>query len=108
MEEKTESKNSKDSRFSERKSLEKAMSLKDYISLGLGTIVGIGWIIFAGIWLTRGGPLGAMLAFIIGGLLLISVGKAFAELAPAIPVSGGGLAYSYKAFGTGFPSGLWL
>ena len=51
MEEKSKSKNSKDSRFSERKSLEKAMSLKDYISLGLGTIVGIGWIIFAGIWI---------------------------------------------------------
>ena len=64
MEEKTKRMNSMKSQFSERKSLEKVMSLKDYISLGLGTIVGIGWIIFAGIWLTRGGPLGAMLAFI--------------------------------------------
>jgi len=86
-------------RLSQRTSLEKAMSLKDYISIGLGTIVGIGWIMFVGVWLTRGGPLGAMLAFIIGGFLLISIGKAFAELTPAIPVSGGGAAFAYKAFG---------
>lgn len=86
---------------SERKSLDKVMTLKDYVSLGLGTMVGISWVIYAGVWIAKGGPLGAMLGFVLGGLLLIYVGKCYAELTPAIPVSGGGMAFAYKAFGTG-------
>jgi len=85
----------------ERKSLDKVMTLKDYVSLGLGTMVGISWVIYAGVWIAKGGPLGAMLGFVLGGLLLIYVGKCYAELTPAIPVSGGGMAFAYKAFGPG-------
>lgn len=77
------------------------MTLKDYVSLGLGTMVGISWVIYAGVWIAKGGPMGAMLGFVLGGLLLIYVGKCYAELTPAIPVSGGGMAFAYKAFGTG-------
>ncbi|MBN1221929.1 MAG: APC family permease [Candidatus Aminicenantes bacterium] len=84
-----------------RKALAKAISFKNYVSLGLGDIIGIGWVIVAGDWLLKGGPLGAILAFIIGGVLLIAVGKCYAELTPAIPVAGGEVAFSYKAFGTG-------
>jgi len=87
--------------ISERKSLDKVMTLKDYVSLGLGTMVGISWVIYAGVWVAKGGPLGSMLGFTLGGLLLIYVGKCYAELTPAIPVSGGGMAFAYKAFGTG-------
>jgi len=84
-----------------RKSLDKAFTFKDYLSLGIGSMIGIGWVVVAGDWLKRGGPLGAILAFILGGLLLISVGKCYAELTSALPVAGGELAFSYKAFGTG-------
>lgn len=77
------------------------MTLKDYVSLGLGTMVGISWVIYAGVWIAKGGPLGVMLGFLLGGLLLIYVGKCYAELTPAIPVSGGGMAFAYKAFGPG-------
>lgn len=77
------------------------MTLKDYVSLGLGTMVGISWVIYAGVWIAKGGPLGAILGFVLGGLLLIYVGKCYAELTPAIPVSGGGMAFAYKAFGSG-------
>ncbi|MBN1225216.1 MAG: APC family permease [Candidatus Aminicenantes bacterium] len=85
----------------ERRSLEKVMTLKDYVSLGLGTMVGISWVVYAGVWIEKGGPLGAILGFVLGGSLLIYVGKCYAELTPAIPVSGGGMAFAYKAFGTG-------
>jgi len=85
----------------ERKALAKAISYKNYVALGLGDIIGIGWVIVAGDWLIKGGPLGAILAFIIGGALLVTVGKCYAELTPAIPVAGGEVAFSYKAFGTG-------
>jgi len=84
----------------QRKTLERSIRFRDYVGLGLGCIIGVGWVIVAGDWLNRGGPLGAILAFIIGGLLLIAVGKCYAELTAAIPVAGGELAFSYKAFGS--------
>ena len=90
----------KQTRLPHRKRLAKAVSYKDYIGLGLGTIVGIAWVIIAGEWLLKGGPLGSILAFLIGGLLLTLIGLCYAELTTAIPVAGGEIAFSYKAFGT--------
>jgi len=85
----------------ERKVLAKVISYRNYIGIGLGSIIGIGWVLVAGEWLVKGGPLGAMLAFFIGGLLLATVGKCYAELTSAFPVAGGEIAFAYRAFGTG-------
>jgi amino acid transporter len=85
----------------ERKVLAKAMSFKNYVGLGLGSIIGVGWVVVAGDWLVRGGPLGAILGFVLGGLLLTLIGLCYAELTPAIPVAGGEIAFAYKAFGSG-------
>ncbi len=82
-----------------RETLEKVISFRSYIALGLGIVVGIGWVVYSGQWLADGGPLGAMIAFLVGGLLLIPVGKCYAELTSAIPVAGGEVAFSFKAFG---------
>jgi APA family basic amino acid/polyamine antiporter len=84
-----------------RRELAKAMTFKNYLGLGIGAIIGVGWVVVAGDWLVRGGPLGAILGFLIGGLLLVFVGLCYAELTPALPVAGGELAFSFKAFGTG-------
>jgi len=83
-----------------RKSLGRAITYKNYIAIALGAIIGVGWIIYAGEWLKDGGPGGAILAFLLCGMLLIPIGKCYAELTPAIPVAGGELAFSYKAFGS--------
>ncbi len=85
----------------ERKVLAKAMSFKNYVGLGLGSIIGVGWVVVAGDWLVRGGPLGAILGFVLGGILLMMVGLCYAELTPAIPVAGGEVAFAFKAFGSG-------
>lgn len=85
----------------ERKTLAKAVSFWDYVTIGLGSIIGVGWILVAGEWLTKGGPLGAILGFFFGGLLLTTIGKCYAELTPAIPVAGGEVAFAYKGFGPG-------
>lgn len=85
----------------ERKVLARAMNFKNYLGLGVGTIIGVGWVVVAGDWLVRGGPLGAILGFIIGGLLICFIGLCYAELTPAIPVAGGEVAFSFKAFGVG-------
>lgn len=83
----------------QRKVLRRGVSFRDYIGLGLGAMIGMGWVVYTGEWLTKGGPLGAMAGFVIGGLVLVPVGLVYAELTPAIPVAGGGVAFSYKAFG---------
>ncbi|MBL4836776.1 MAG: APC family permease [Kordiimonadaceae bacterium] len=85
--------------LSERGQLDRVVSFKNYIAIGFGVIIGVGWVVYAGHWLQDGGVLGAVLAFLLGGLLLIPVGKCYAELTCAMPVSGGELAFSYKAFG---------
>lgn len=85
----------------ERKVLAKAMNFKNYVGLGVGCIIGVGWVIVAGDWLVRGGPMGAILGFVLGGLLLVFIGLCYAELTPAIPVAGGEIAFSFKAFGMG-------
>lgn len=82
-----------------REVLDKSISFGSYIAIGLGAIIGIGWVIYAGYWLRDGGPVGAMLAFILCGLLLLPVGKCYAELTAAMPVAGGETAFAYKAFG---------
>jgi amino acid transporter len=89
----------KDDPGANRSVLEKAISFRAYVGLGLGAIIGMSWIVYTKDWLASGGSLGAVLGFVIGGLLLIPVGKVYAELTPALPVAGGEVAFSYKAFG---------
>jgi len=85
----------------ERQELAKSMRTIDYFTLGFGAMVGVGWVITVGDWVSRGGgPLGAILAFALGGLLLLPVGFAIGELTAALPVTGGGIVYAYRAFGT--------
>jgi len=86
--------------MSQRETLERSISFKDYVSIGFGAIIGIGWVIYAGEWLLDGGPVGAMLGFAIAGLLLLPIGACYAELTSAIPVAGGEVAFTYKAFGS--------
>jgi len=84
---------------SQRETLERSIPFRNYVALGLGVIVGVGWVVYSGQWLQDGGPLGAMLAFLIGGLLLLPIGMCYAEMTAALPLAGGELSFSYKAFG---------
>jgi APA family basic amino acid/polyamine antiporter len=87
------------------------LTMKDYFALGFGAIIGTGWIVLVGDWIILGGgPLEAILAFVIGGLLLLPFGAVFGELASAIPVSGGVIDYADRAFGkkTAFLTGWFV
>jgi APA family basic amino acid/polyamine antiporter len=79
--------------------LTKAISGIEFFALGFGTIIGVGWIIVLGDWLKQAGPLGAILAFSFGGIVMMIVGLCYAELSTMLPVSGGELAYAYETFG---------
>jgi APA family basic amino acid/polyamine antiporter len=50
--------------------LARKLRFTDYFALAFGTMVGVGWLVVMDDWLGRGGPLGAILGFAIGGILL--------------------------------------
>jgi len=84
----------------QRETLERSIPFRNYVALGLGVIVGVGWVVYSGQWLQDGGPMGAMLAFLLGGLLLLPIGMCYAEMTAALPLAGGELSFAYKAFGS--------
>jgi len=73
--------------------------MKEVLALAFGTMIGWGWIMLAGSWVGSAGWLGAVLAFGLGGVMALFVGLTYAELTPALPLSGGELVFSYRAFG---------
>lgn len=77
----------------------KTLGNRDVLSLAFGAMIGWGWVVTAGLWITEAGSLGAILAFLIGGMLVVFVGLTYAELAAALPLAGGELIYSFKAMG---------
>jgi basic amino acid/polyamine antiporter, APA family len=70
----------------------------DYFTLGWGTMVGVGWLVIMDDWLLRGGVLGAVLGFTIGGTLLLPIGYVYGELVKVIPDAAGEVAYTAKVF----------
>lgn len=82
-----------------RQELQKSLNMKDVLALAFGTMIGWGWIMLAGSWVGNGGTIGAILAFVLGGIMAIFVGLTYAELTPALPLSGGELVFSYRAMG---------
>jgi basic amino acid/polyamine antiporter, APA family len=70
----------------------------DYFTLGWGSMVGVGWLVIMDDWLLRGGALGALLGFVIGGALLLPVGWVYGKLVVAMPDAAGEVAYTSAVF----------
>jgi len=79
-------------------SLARRLRLIDYFSLAFGTMVGTGWLVVMDDWLTRGGPGGAIIGFLVGGLMLFPIGYVYGELVKAMPDAAGEVAYTAKVF----------
>jgi basic amino acid/polyamine antiporter, APA family len=79
-------------------SLARKLRLADFFSLGFGTMVGVGWLVVMDDWLLRGGPLGAVLAFVIGGIVLLPIGVVYGHLVSAMPDAAGEIAYTAAVF----------
>ena len=79
--------------------LKKTLGGVQFFSLGFGTIIGVGWIVYMGLWFSQAGPVGTMLAFLLGGLFVSLIGLCYAELGAMYPVAGAEAAYGYRAFG---------
>src|SRR5262249_54665987 len=78
--------------------LRHALRSKDYFTLAFGSMVGVGWMLVIDDWLARGGSLGAMLGFLIGGLILFPVGYCYGKLTQRMPDAGSEVAYTAAVF----------
>ena len=78
--------------------LARKLRVVDYFTLGWGTMVGVGWLVVMDDWLLRGGGLGAVLGFAIGGALLLPIGYVYGKLVSAMPDAAGEVAYTAKVF----------
>lgn len=78
--------------------LARKLRVVDYFALGWGTMVGVGWLVVMDDWLLRGGPLGGVLGFAIGGTLLLPIGYVYGQLVTAMPDAAGEVAYTAKVF----------
>jgi amino acid transporter len=81
--------------------LQKKIGIRDYFMLGFGSIVGVGWAVSLNNWIGAGGGIAAaLLGYVIATLVMIPIGLCYAEMTPAMPVAGGVVAFTTRAFGT--------
>ncbi|WP_440767157.1 APC family permease [Natronorubrum sp. DTA7] len=79
--------------------LAKTLSSKEVLILSFGAMIGWGWIILTGEWISEGGPVGAISAFVLGGIVVGFVAIIYSELASSMPLVGGEHVYSLRALG---------
>lgn len=77
----------------------KVLSARDVLVIACGAMIGWGWVVSTGDWIGTGGVLGAILGFVVGGLMIFFVGLTYAELTTAMPQCGGEHVFSFKAMG---------
>ena len=78
--------------------LARKLRISDYFALAFGTMVGAGWLLLMDDWLGRSGPLGAILGFAIGGVLLLPVGYVYGQWVQRLPDAAGEAAYTAQVF----------
>ena len=78
--------------------LARKLRLHDYFALAFGTMIGTGWLVLMDDWLGRGGPLGAILGYAIGGIMLLPVGYVYGQWVRRLPDAAGEAAYTAAVF----------
>ncbi|MDG1016408.1 MAG: amino acid permease [Woeseiaceae bacterium] len=76
------------------------MNFREVLALSFGAMIGWGWVVMSGFWVMSAGSVGAVIAFLVGGGIILLVGLTYAELASAMPVAGGEHVYSKRAMGS--------
>ena len=83
----------------QKSKFEKVMGAWDILVIAFGAMIGWGWVINSGDWITTAGFAGSIIAMLIGGLMVFFVGLTYAELTSAMPQCGGEHVFSYRAMG---------
>ena len=79
--------------------LAKTLGNRDALALGFGAMIGFGWVVLTGGWLSSAGTMGAILAMLTGGAIMAIVGLTYAELTSAMPKAGGEHNFILRALG---------
>ena len=79
--------------------LNKVLGMKDILVIAFGAMIGWAWVVSSGDWISTAGTWGAVIAFLIGGIMVLFVGLTYAELTSAMPQCGGEHVFSYRALG---------
>ncbi|MDR1779003.1 MAG: APC family permease [Clostridiales Family XIII bacterium] len=79
----------------------RTLNKRDVFSLSFGAMIGWSWVMIVGDWITTGGTFGAILAFVLGGVMVLFVGLTYSELTSAMPLCGGEHVFSLRALGKG-------
>ncbi|WP_052160579.1 APC family permease [Kocuria marina] len=77
----------------------KVLGRLDAIALGVGAMIGFGWVVLTGGWLNDAGTMGAVLAMVAGGAIMAVVGLVYGELVAAMPAAGGEHNYLLRGMG---------
>ncbi|ENW94025.1 amino acid permease [Acinetobacter sp. NIPH1876] len=86
---------------SEPTTLKRAMSTRHLVMLSLGGAIGTGLFLGSGEVIAQTGPVGAIIAYVLGGLIAYMVMLCLGELAVHMPVAGSFGAYAQKYIGPG-------
>ena len=78
----------------------RVLTRREVLALAFGAMVGWSWVVLSADWIKSAGTIGAILAFITGGGIMIVIGLTYAELASALPFAGGEHVYSQRALGS--------
>lgn len=84
----------------QKSKFDKVMGAWDILVIAFGAMIGWGWVINSGDWITTAGFMGSIIAMLIGGLMVFFVGLTYAELTSAMPQCGGEHVFSYRAMGS--------
>ncbi|MFU8645945.1 amino acid permease [Lysinibacillus sp. RSDA_15] len=94
---------------SEQYELKRSMKARHLFMISLGGCIGTGFFLGSGFTINQAGPTGAILSYLVGGLVMYLTMLCLGELSVAMPVSGSFQTYTTKFIGpaTGFAVG-WL
>lgn len=79
--------------------LAKNLGNRDALALGFGAMIGFGWVVLTGGWLSSAGTMGSVLAMLTGGAIMAVVGLTYAELTASMPKAGGEHNFILRALG---------
>lgn len=89
--------------------LKRTMKARHLFMISLGGVIGSGLFLGSGYTISQAGPIGAIISYIVGGMIMFLTMLCLGELSVAMPVSGSFQTYTTKFIGpgTGFALG-WL
>lgn len=83
----------------EKSKFNKVLGMSDVLVIAFGAMIGWAWVVSTGDWISTAGTIGAIFAFVIGGIMVFLVSLTYAELTSAMPQCGGEHVFSYRAMG---------